>query len=420
MRVLISGGGTGGHVYPALAVFQALQARLGAAPADATSPGRPQEPPSAAAAGPPHAGPSAAAADPPRVAPLRSDSWPPPPVSSVVAALYVGSEQGVERELVARAGLPYRAIDTGQLRGRAPWTAAANLLRMARGGRQSAAILREVRPQVCFVTGGYVCAPVAVAARRMGVPVLIYLPDLTPGLAIRVLSLLATRVAVSFPEVAPWFPGKAVVTGYPLRSELHTAAADRAGARAHFNLAPELPVLLVFGGSRGARSINQALLAALPRLVEQMQVIHISGALDWPQVETQVAALPQTARARYHGFAYLHDDMAQALAAADLVVARAGASTLGEFPLLGLPAVLAPYPFAGQHQDANADYLARAGAAVKLRDEDLAARLAPLLLELVQDRDRLQQMAQRAASLARPQAAETIAEELLKLGASYG
>ncbi|MFZ2521133.1 MAG: glycosyltransferase, partial [Anaerolineae bacterium] len=227
-------------------------------------------------------------------------------------------------------------------------------------------------------------------------------------------------VAVSFPEVAPWFPGKAVVTGYPLRPELHAAAADRPGARAHFNLAPDLPVLLVFGGSRGARSINQALLAALPALVGQMQVVHISGTLDWPQVEAQAAALPESVRAHYHGFAYLHDDMALALAAADLVVARAGASTLGEFPLLGLPAILAPYPYAGQHQDANADYLVQRGAAVKLRDEELASRLAPLLLDLVQDRTRLGQMAQQAASLARPQAAEAIVDELLRLGASHG
>ncbi|MBK7199909.1 MAG: glycosyltransferase [Anaerolineae bacterium] len=344
MRVLISGGGTGGHVYPALAVFQALQARLDAAPADATSRDQPRAAQSSAAAAPRRAVPPSAADAPPHAAPRRVASWPPPPVSSAAVALYVGSEDGVERDLAMRAGLSYRAIATGQLRGRAPWTAAANLLRMAHGARQSAALLREFQPQVCFVTGGYVCTPVAWAAKRMGVPVLIYLPDLTPGLAIRALSLLAARVAVSFPEVAPWFPGKAVVTGYPLRPELHAAAADRPGARAHFNLAPDLPVLLVFGGSRGARSINQALLAALPALVGQMQVVHISGTLDWPQVEAQAAALPESVRAHYHGFAYLHDDMALALAAADLVVARAGASTLGEFPLLGLPAILAPLP----------------------------------------------------------------------------
>ncbi len=335
------------------------------------------------------------------------------------AVLYVGSEDGVEVELAARAGLPYRAIATGQLRGRAPWTAARNLLRMAHGVRQSAAILREFRPQVCFVTGGYVCSPVVWAAYRMGTPILIYLPDLTPGLAIRVLSRLADRVAVSFPEVASWFPGKAVVTGYPVRQELHTAATNRDAARAHFGLDPATPTLLVFGGSRGAHSINQALLAALPALIAHTQVIHISGALDWPLAAAGATALPADRRGRYHAFAYLHDDMALALAAADLVVARAGASTLGEFPLLGLPSILAPYPYAGQHQDANADYLVQRGAALKLRDDELGARLAPLALDLLRDRQRLKGMAQQAAALARPQAAEAIVDELLSLGASY-
>ena len=235
MRVLISGGGTGGHVYPALAVCQALQARLGAAPVDATS------------LDPLRAAPSSAAGRP-RAADvgLPVASLPAQPARGslgAAAVLYVGSEDGVEVDLAARAGLPYRAIATGQLRGRAPWTAARNLLRMAHGIRQSAAFLREFQPQVCFVTGGYVCTPVAWAAHRMGVPILIYLPDLTPGLAIRVLSRLAARVAVSFPEVAPWFPGKAVVTGYPVRRELHAAAANRDAARAHFGLEPALSLI---------------------------------------------------------------------------------------------------------------------------------------------------------------------------------
>ncbi len=336
------------------------------------------------------------------------------------AVLYVGSDDGVERDLVTRAGLPFRAIATGQLRGRAPWTAARNLLRMAQGVRQSLALLRAFGPHVCFVTGGYVCTPVALAARRLGIPILIYLPDVTPGLAIRVLSHLAARVAVSFMETTPWFGDKAVVTGYPVRRELQAAAADRSGARAHFGLEAQTPAALVFGGSRGSRSINQALLAALPMLTPHWQIIHISGQLDWPQVEATTATLPAAVRSRYHGFAYLHDDMAQALAAADLVVARAGASTLGEFPLLGLPSILAPYPYAGQHQEANADYLAQRGAAIKLADQALAAQLAPLLLELAHDRPRLAYMAQAAAALARPDAAAAIVDVLLQLGAQDG
>jgi UDP-N-acetylglucosamine--N-acetylmuramyl-(pentapeptide) pyrophosphoryl-undecaprenol N-acetylglucosamine transferase len=171
----------------------------------------------------------------------------------------------------------------------------------------------------------------------------------------------------------------------------------------------------VFGGSRGARSINQALAAALPQVLPHCQVIHISGTLDWPATQERAAQLPATLRERYHPFAYLHDEMAQALAAADLVVARAGASTLGEFPLLGLPSILVPYPYAGQHQDLNADYLAERGAAWKLADSELSARLAPLVIELLSDAARLDRMSQAAGSLARPDAAANIARELERL-----
>jgi UDP-N-acetylglucosamine--N-acetylmuramyl-(pentapeptide) pyrophosphoryl-undecaprenol N-acetylglucosamine transferase len=128
------------------------------------------------------------------------------------------------------------------------------------------------------------------------------------------------------------------------------------------HLDPALPVLLVFGGSKGARSINRALLEALPGLLPEMQVLHISGNLDWPEVEAARSALSTGEAAawaeRYHAFPYLHDEMGAALAAADLVVARAGASTLGEFPALGLPAILVPYPHAWRYQKVNADYLA--------------------------------------------------------------
>ena len=250
----------------------------------------------------------------------------------------------------------------------------------ARGAQQCAALIREFRPDVAFITGGYVAAPLAWAASRARpkVPLLIYLPDLTPGQAIRLTSRLAKAVAVSFPEVAPHFPGKAVVTGYPVRTELLMARKD--AARAALNLRPDLPMLLVFGGSRGAHSINQALLAALPQLLPICQVVHISGQLDWPaigdagtRIAAELAASAGWADARYHPYPYLHDEMVQALAAADLVIARAGASVLGEFPAVGLPSILAPYPYAGQHQDANAAYLADRGAALVIPDGELAA-----------------------------------------------
>ncbi len=325
----------------------------------------------------------------------------------------MGEAGGIEAELARRAGIPFSAVATGQIRGRAPWIAARNLARMARGARQCSAVLRRFRPHVVFVTGGYVTAPVAWTAWRQGIPVLIYLPDVTPGLAIRLTSRLAAKVAVSCEEAAAWFPGKALVTGYPVRPEL--LAADRWAARAALGLREGEPVLLVFGGSRGARSINKALVAALPSLLPRCQVVHISGQLDWPWVSRSAEGLPATLRERYHPYPYLHEEMIYALAAADLAIARAGASVLGEFPAVGLPGILVPYPFAGRHQEANAAYLAARGAAVIVADSDLPALLASTVLELLDAPERLARMAQAARALARPHAACAIAQALWAL-----
>jgi len=331
-----------------------------------------------------------------------------------VSLLYVGSEGGVEERLAQRQGIAFRAIAAGQVRGLAPWTMARNLIRIVRGLFQARRIVGEFAPQVVLVTGGYVCVPVALAAWAQRIPVLIYLPDLEPGLAIRVLSRFAARVAVSFPEVRRYFRAdRTVVTGYPVRAAFF--AADKAAARATFALEAGMPVVTVFGGSRGARSINRALCSILDELLERCQVIHVSGRLDTDWVAERAKSLPPDLQARYRPFAYLHEEMVDALAAADLVVARAGASTLGEFPALGLPSILVPYPYAGQHQDVNADYLVQRGAAVKIADAELSTRLLPTIQKLLDDREQLTEMSARARALARPEAARRIAEELVSL-----
>jgi UDP-N-acetylglucosamine--N-acetylmuramyl-(pentapeptide) pyrophosphoryl-undecaprenol N-acetylglucosamine transferase len=329
---------------------------------------------------------------------------------------YVGEAGGIEQGLAEGEGIPFSAVSTGQVRGRAPWTMARNLLRMSRGAQECAALIREWRPNVVFMTGGYVAAPVAWAAARANprVPLLIYLPDLTPGQAIRVTSRAADNVAVSFPEVVRHFGAKAVVTGYPVRAELF--ATEKHQAWAALGLSAELPVLLVFGGSRGARSINRALIAALPELLPRCQVVHATGTVDWQDAQAEVAALklaPELAL-RYHGQPYLNN-MTQALVAADLAVARAGAATLGEFPAARLPAILSPYPYAGQHQEANAAYLADRGAALVIPDAELGARLKETVIGMLDRPERLQTMAEASAALARPDAADNIAGELIRL-----
>lgn len=313
------------------------------------------------------------------------------------------------------AGLAFKTIETGQLRGRSPAAAIRSLQKMAIGQRQSLKIMRAYQPDAVLVTGGYVCVPVVVAARRLGRPVLIYLPDVIPGLAVRVLSVLAQQVAVTCAAAATHFKGKALVTGYPVRRALLSASGSQEAARRDLGLEPALKTLLVFGGSRGSRSINKSLVPSLAELLSICQVIHISGHLDWPWVQKVGGTLSQDLGARYHPYPYLDEKMAAALASADLVVSRAGAATLGEYPALGLPSLLVPYPHAGRHQDANARYLADQGAAEVLADELLREDLLPTVRRLLVDDLALTNMARSACALAAPDAAARICHALQAL-----
>jgi UDP-N-acetylglucosamine--N-acetylmuramyl-(pentapeptide) pyrophosphoryl-undecaprenol N-acetylglucosamine transferase len=189
-------------------------------------------------------------------------------------------------------------------------------------------------------------------------------------------------------------------------------------ARARLGLSAEdrdSAIVLVFGGSQGARSINRAISERIEELLGMTQVIHISGPHDADWTQERRASLPSSLQARYHLHAYLHERMIDALLVADLAVSRAGASTLGEFPAVGLPAVLVPYPYAGAHQWQNAHYLVEAGAAVAVADAELRTSLVPTVVGLLADQDRRAQMSQAAHSLAKPDAAQRIARTLEEL-----
>ena len=318
----------------------------------------------------------------------------------------------MEEELVRRAGLPFRAIPAGPLRGLGILEAARNLASLPAGIVRAWGLLREFRPGAAFVTGGYVCVPVVLAAWLRRVPVLIYLPDIVPGLAVRLLSRLARRVALSCERSLPFFPAgireKVVVTGYPVRREFLAAS----------NFQPptsNLKTVIILGGSRGAHSLNVALDSALEKLLERYQVIHICGREDAPAAQERREGLAEEARCRYKVYPYLHEGLAGAMASADLVLCRAGASILGELPALGLPAVLVPYPYAGKHQVENARYLAEGGAAIVIEDAELEDKIWPVLTELLEDEQKLSEMSRRARALARPEAAREIASELVAL-----
>jgi UDP-N-acetylglucosamine--N-acetylmuramyl-(pentapeptide) pyrophosphoryl-undecaprenol N-acetylglucosamine transferase len=327
--------------------------------------------------------------------------------------LWVGAEGGMEAGLVQRAGIPFRSIPAAGLHGVGLRSLPGNLLRLARGLFTSRRILHEFRPDVLFFTGGYVAVPMSLAGWHL--PQLLYIPDIEPGLALKALVRFATRIAVTVDATRRYLPhpDRMVVTGYPTRPGL--AGWERAEARAKLGLHPGQPVLLVFGGSKGARSINTALQANLAGLLEKMQVVHISGELDWPVVQAAQASLPEELAGRYHPFAYLHEEMGAALAAADLVVSRAGASSLGEFPLFGLPAILVPYPYAWRYQKVNADYLAERGGALVLEDASLQSELASTVLSLLGDWSRLEKMRMAMQALSTPKAAASIAGQILAL-----
>ncbi len=320
----------------------------------------------------------------------------------------------MEEGLVSQLGFTFQGIPAGGLHGVAPLRAVHNALHLLRGLLICWRLLGRERPTALLTNGGYVSIPVAVAAWLRRVPILLYLPDIEPAQSVQLIARLAAHIGVTVEDSRAFLPAEKVsVTGYPLRESV--TRWTRAEALPALGLEDDAPVLLVFGGSRGARSINQAITAQLPALLELAQVVHISGELDWPAVSEARLALPQAQRQRYHAYAYLHEEMGAALAAADLVVSRAGASILGEFPYFGLPAILVPYPYAWRYQKVNAEWLAQRGAAVVLLDADLRDTLLPTVTHLLHDTAQREQMGTAARALAQPAAAATLATHWLAL-----
>ena len=363
MRLVLSGGGTGGHVYPALSVAKAVREQL--------------------------------------------------PTGEALDLLYVGTLAGNESQIVGRAAIPFSDVSAAPIRGRMPWQMAANAAKIAAGARQARTILGEFAPQVVLSTGGYASIPVALAARGRKIPLAVYLPDLSPGWAVRAIARLAQRVAATAIESLRRLPSdKTIVTGYPVRREFYRV--DRSSGRERLGLSPEEKVLFISGGSTGAQRINRAIAAEISGLLELCEVVHVSGPGDEPWLREIKEGLPGGLRDRYHLYGYMHDEMPWAMAAADLALCRSGASVLGELPALGLPAVLVPLPLAGAHQRTNARYLEKHGAAAILEEESLSDVL-PVVGSLLHDERRLREMRDAALRLARPNAAARIANVIMEL-----
>jgi UDP-N-acetylglucosamine--N-acetylmuramyl-(pentapeptide) pyrophosphoryl-undecaprenol N-acetylglucosamine transferase len=322
--------------------------------------------------------------------------------------LWVGSEGGMEAELIDRAHIPYKGIRAAGVHGVSIRQMPGNLVKLWQGYRQAKQILKEYKPDVMMFTGGYVAIPMALAGLRKRT--LLFVPDIEPGLALKTLARFSDKIAVSVEDSRRFFSKKEriEVTGYPLRQDL--MKWTKADALAYFGFNNDKPVILFTGGSSGARSINKAVISILDELLKRYQVIHLTGHLDWETVKAATSNLPQS----YQAFPYLHE-MGAAYAAADLVVSRSGASVLGEYPFFGLPAILVPYPYAWRYQKVNADYLVEREAAILLEDQYLQSQLLAKIDTLVQDQARLSHMKRAMLALAQPQAAERIASLLYEL-----
>jgi len=346
LRMIIAGGGTGGHLFPGLAVAQAL-----------------------AADGEAH-------------------------------VLFVGSTYGIEATAIPRTSFPFQALAIRGVRGRGLRGAVRFAAQLPIALLQAWRVIGNFRPSVVLGLGGYSSFPVVVAAWLRGVPAVLMEQNVRPGLANRLLGSMAQRVCTAFAESAEFFPaGRAVQTGNPVRPL----------ARSKYS-SSDLFTIFAFGGSQGAHTINMAVVDAARILREHLpglRMIHQTGTADVEWVERRYRELGVAAEV----LAFI-DDMASAYGRADLVVCRAGASTLAELAVLGKPSLLVPYPFAADdHQRANADVLLRHGAAECIENSALSGEfLAARVLDLARDRARLQAMGTAARQLAIPDAAQRVVD----------
>jgi UDP-N-acetylglucosamine--N-acetylmuramyl-(pentapeptide) pyrophosphoryl-undecaprenol N-acetylglucosamine transferase len=360
MRILIAAGGTGGHIFPGLAVLRSLAQR-----------------------------------------------------DADLAVRWVGGHRGLEATVVPAAGYRLDRLWLRTLRTVDVSVASAlDPVRLAASVPQAIALLARWRPDVVYTTGGYVAIPVLAAAATMRVPSLMWEGNRIAGRSVRATARLASALAVSFAGTCGSLPGRCYVTGTPIRSY---AGVERPAARARLGLPDDAHVVLVFGGSQAVRRLNDAVWGALPRLAERVVTVHLTGEAAHAEAARRRDDLPAELRDRYRPFPFLHEEMAAALASADLVVGRAGSSTLAEAAALGVPLVVVPYPHAGAHQEANARELAEAGAAELVADEAFDAEALLGACAIVEDRERHARMAAAARRLGRPGAATATARLLLDL-----
>ncbi len=296
---------------------------------------------------------------------------------------YIGTEKGIEHELIAKIpGITYHVVKSGKLRRYFSVQNFTDPFRVIHGAFTSVALMRKLKPNVCFSKGGFVSVPVVVGAWLACVPTVCHESDITPGLANRISSLFVDRVATTFQECADVLGKKATMTGTPLRPQLFVGSREKGLAMAGFD--GQKPVLMMTGGSLGAQSVNACLRACLPQILPHMDVLHLCGKGNRDEGLNGLAGYAQ--------FEFLADEMADALAAADIVLGRAGSNTLSELLALGKPMLLVPYPLGASRGDQikNAESYARRGLAHVLPQERMTPdTMTAALLRLLAEKDTL-------------------------------
>lgn len=368
MKAIITGGGTGGHIYPALAVARVLAGK----------------------------------------------GW---------EILYIGSQGGLEGRLVPVEGLSYKAVDVSPLPRKISLRLLSSLLKTTEGFFQARSLIKDFQPDIVLGTGGFVAGPVVLAASLLKIPTVIHEQNVYPGLTNRLLSYRVDRIALNFADAGRYFSGrvreKLRVTGNPIR-EIILQTTREQGLKA-LNLEDNKTTLLVFGGSQGSASINNAMVEVLKYFKDspRLQAIHITGEANYQDFlkRCREQGIDLAKEVNYKIIPYLAD-MHFAYAVADLIVSRAGATAIAEITAKGIPAILAPYPYAaGNHQEYNARNLAEHGAAVVIEDRKLSGRLLiETLEELLNDDERLEEMKKNSLKLGQPEAREklvSLIEELI-------
>jgi UDP-N-acetylglucosamine--N-acetylmuramyl-(pentapeptide) pyrophosphoryl-undecaprenol N-acetylglucosamine transferase len=323
---------------------------------------------------------------------------------------WIGGHRGLESQVVPGAGIPLRRLALRSLRTVGiDIHAVLDPIRLCLSVPQAVAMLIARRPAAVFTTGGYVAVPILVGASLLRIPVVMWDGNVVPGRSVRSTARMARCLAVSFPATCSALARRrpCFVTGTPIRNP---GAVDRTAARARLGVGPDERLLLIFGGSQAVRRFNLAVSEALPRLVEKVRVLHVTGDAGFEAANAARTALPAELRDRYRPERFLSDEMDTALAAADLVVGRAGSSTLAEVAAFGLPMVVVPYPHAAGHQRRNAEEMVRAGAARLVEDEAFDADALLAAAAILEDPALCAAMAAAARSLARPGAAAAVAE----------